>query len=298
MYPPSVEYIRATSLEHATALLEEHGHRAHLLAGGQSLVPLLKFRLAVPEVIIDISQIPVDEPISEYDDRISGDALATHDTFHSAEALTRFDVLQDAIPQLADPQVRNLGTIGGSLAEADPSGDWGPLLFLLDGDIELLSQTGSRTVSPSGFFQGPFQTALSRQEIISSVTIPVPSCSHGGAYLKLKQRQGVYATASVGVHVELNRDYTCRALRITASAIQSTYALIDYTEQVSDQELTNERVGDIAAVFAESLEPVGDTRGSVSFKRNLCQRLCERAVRAADKRARGEVVTPNLMEAA
>lgn len=298
MYPPSVEYIQASSLEHALSLLHEHGDRAHILAGGQSLVPLLKFRVAVPDVIIDISQIPVDNPITMDDEEISCHALATHDTLHSATALSSFEVLQDALPQLADPQVRNLGTIGGSLAEADPSGDWGPLVFLLDGTIDVRSATRTRTIPPSRFFQGPYQPVLGEQEIITNITIPVPSRPHGGTYLKLKQRQGTYATASIGAQVELHQDNSCRALRISASAIQPTYALFDYSDEVNDQELTKDLVTDIADVFAASLEPIADTRGSVSFKRNLCRKLCERAVRVADARARGQTVTPDLMEVA
>ncbi len=298
MYPPSVEYMQATSLEHACTLLEEYGDRAHLLAGGQSLVPLLKFRVAVPDIVIDISQIPVDEPITHDDEEISCHALATHDTIHSADKLSSFDVLQDGLPQLADPQVRNLGTIGGSLAEADPSGDWGPLLFLLDGTIELLSPTGARTVSPTEFFRGPFQTMLDKQEIITTVTIPVPSGGHGGAYLKLKQRQGTYATASVGAQVELHEDETCHELRVTASAIQPSYVLTDYSERVSGEKLTNDLVREIAELFATTLEPVANTHGSISFKRNLCQKLCERAMRVADERARGNTVSPDLMEVA
>lgn len=298
MYPPSVEYIQADSLDHAISLLEEFNDDAHLLAGGQSLVPLLKFRLAVPDVIIDISQIPVDSPVTKNDEEIMCHALATHDTIHSSDELASFDVLRDALPQLADPQVRNMGTIGGSLAEADPSGDWGPLLFLMDGVIDTKSPGETREIQPAVFFTGPFQTKLDDEEMITGVRIPIPTGNTGGAYLKLKRRQGVYATASVGAHLELKEDMTIRVLRLTASAIQSSYACVDFSETLQDKELSEDRVQDIAQTFAQSLDPVDDTRGSRSFKRNLCRNLGERAVTIAVKRAHGESVSPDVMEVA
>lgn len=298
MYPPSVEYIQADSLDHAISLLEEFNDSAHLLAGGQSLVPLLKFRLAIPDVIIDISQIPVDSPITKNDEEIKCHALATHDTVHSSDELGTFDVLRDALPQLADPQVRNMGTIGGSLAEADPSGDWGPLLFLMGGVIDTQSPGETREIQPSVFFNGPFQTKLDDNEMITGVRIPIPTGNPGGAYMKLKRRQGVYATASVGAHLELKEDMTIRVLRLTASAIQSSYACADFSETLQDKALSEDRVQEITQTFAQSLEPVDDTRGSASFKRNLCKKLGERAVTIAVKRAQGESVSPDIMEVA
>lgn len=299
MYPASVKFTRANSLEEAATLLDEHGPNAQLLAGGQSLVPLMKFRLAVPDVIIDISHLSPAQPIATTEETVTIHALTTHRDVGDAPAvIDRFDVVADAIPQLADPQVRNMGTVGGAVAEADPSGDWGPLLLATDGTITTISPDGRREIPARDLYTGPFQTTLEQAEVIESVTLPVPTARSGGAYLKVKRRQGVYATATVGVHLELDDDHRCTAIEVACTAIEPTYTTPDVTDYLLGNRLTDDHLNRAANALATDLNPVTDTHGSGAFKRNLAAKLFERAARTADQRARGHDVTADPMEAA
>lgn len=299
MYPESVRYLRAESLPEAVELLEDHGPDARLLAGGQSLVPLMKFRLAVPDVVVDISHITPDVSIQCDGNSALIHALATHREIGEHDALiSTFNIISDAIPLLADPQVRTMGTIGGALAEADPSGDWGPLLLATNGSINTISPTGTRSIHASELFTGPFQTDLGAAEIIESIEIPMPTSPAGGAYLKVKRRQGVYATATVGVHVELDDDERCSSVGVACSAVEPTYANPEVGDVFVGNRLTNDRIDQAAARLRETLEPVDDSHASPRFKRNVCGKLLARGLRAADQRARGQDVSVDPMGAA
>jgi carbon-monoxide dehydrogenase medium subunit len=297
MYPESVESIRAESLSEAARLLREHGPRARLLAGGQSLIPLLKFRLAVPDVLVDISHLSPDESVRFEDDSVHLHALTTHREAGEHERLTEtFDVVGDAIPQLADPQVRNMGTVGGSLAEADPAGDWGPLVLVADGVVHVANADGERTTPASEFFVGPFETALEPDEVVTGVSLDRPTAAKsGGAYLKVKRRQGVYAVAGVGVRVGLNEGDECVSISVACNAVEPTYATPDVTDVFLGERIDDESVTAGADRIESELDPVADTHGSADYKRNLCTRLFERAARAARDRALGHAVDPDPM---
>lgn len=297
MYPASVESVRAESLAEAAMLLREHGPRARLLAGGQSLIPLLKFRLAVPDVLVDISHLTPEEGVRFDDDAVHLHALTTHSEAGDHERLTgTFDVIADAIPQLADPQVRNMGTVGGSLAEADPAGDWGPLVLAADGVVHAADADGERTVPADEFFVGPFETALAPDEVLTGVSLPRPTAAkHGGAYLKVKRRQGVYAVAGVGVRVGLNDADECVSISVACNAVEPTYATPDVADVFLGERIDEDRIAAGADRIAATLDPVADTHGSADYKRNLCTRLFERAARAARDRALGHAVDPDPM---
>lgn len=299
MYPESVRYRRAQSLAEAVELLEAHGPDARLLAGGQSLVPLMKFRLAVPDVLVDISHISPDVPVQYDGDTARIHALATHREIGEHDGLvSTFDIIGDAIPLLADPQVRTMGTIGGALAEADPSGDWGPLLIATNGTVNTISPTGTRSIPASALFTGPFQTDLGPAEIIESIEIPIPESTAGGAYLKVKRRQGVYATATVGVHVEFDDDERCTAIGVACSAVEPTYANPKVGDVFDGNRITKDRIDQAARLLTETLDPVGDSHASAGFKRNVCGKLFTRGLRAADRRAWGQDGSVDPMGAA
>lgn len=288
MYPESVRYRRARSVPEAVDLLEAYSPDARLLAGGQSLVPLMKFRLAVPDVVIDISHITPEHPIRETEDSVKIHALTTHRAVGDHDGVgTRFDVIRDAIPQLADPQVRNMGTVGGAIAEADPSGDWGPLLLATDGWVNTISPDGERSIPANKLFTGPFQTVLAPAEVIESIELPVPPSPSGGAYLKVKRRQGVYATASVGVQLTLEDTGRCASITAACSAVDATYTTPDLEGVFAGERLTSTRIDRGANIVAAALDPVVDSHGSAGFKRNLCATLFKRATRAAEARAMG-----------
>lgn len=296
MYPESVRFVRAASLSEAADLLREHGPGARVLAGGQSLVPLMKLRLAVPDVLVDVSHLVPDAIVEVGADAVTIHALATHRAAGDADVLTdAFDVVADAIPQLADPQVRNVGTVGGALAEADPSGDWGPMLLATGGTVHTVAPDGHREIPAAELFTGPFETALEPAEVIEAVELPLPDGPCGGAYLKVKRRQGVYATASVGVHLELDEEGRCASIGVACAAVEPTYTHPDLSDLFVGQRIDDGLLERGADELTDGLEPAADSHGSAVFKRNLCARLFERAVRAADGRARGRDVAADPM---
>lgn len=296
MFPKSCEYIPAESLEDASELLDRYGDGAILLAGGQSLIPMMKLRLASPKVIVDLSHIEADE-IDVNEERIRLPALVTHADAVNHEGVTEhFDIIADAVPQIADPQVRNMGTVGGSLAQADPSGDWGPLVLATGGEISTVSaSSGGRTIPVSEFFGGTLETCLERDEVIESVSLPIPEGDAGGAYLKIKRRQGVYAVVSVGVHLTLEDDVVGSAGVVFNSIGQRYFNPSDVEERLEGERITDELVAEAMDMLDDEIEAIDDIRGSAEFKQNACRTLFERALGIAVERARGNEVENDPM---
>ena len=292
MFPKDTDIVRAASLADAAELLRDHGPGAELLAGGQSLVPMMKLRVAAPDVLVDISHLSAGE-IRFEDDLLVLPALTTHaETVAHPRLVDTFDVVADAIPQIADPQVRNMGTVGGSLAQADPSGDWGPVVMILDGTIHTVSPDGDRAVPVDEFYEGPFATALADDEVVDRVTLPLPDSDTetGGAYLKIKRRQGVYATASVGVRVSMDGE-TCVEAGVAVNSVGPTYYHpTDLERQLEGEALTDERIRRASDDLVDDLDVIADTRGSEQYKRDVVRSLFKRAAKTARQRAGGEEV--------
>lgn len=291
MFPARCEFIHATSLDHATRLLAEHGDKARVLAGGQSLIPLMKFRLAQPDILIDISGIAPD-PIRLTESTATIHALTTHATIEHHEELTRrFDLIADGIPQLADPQVRNLGTIGGGLAHADPSNDWGPMLTAMDATIATVSPDGPREYPVREFFDAPFAPILDHAELIQSISIPVPDQKSGGAYVKATRRHGVYGIATAGAQVTLDADGICTSFGFCCADDVSTYVSPqNCISQLEGTSLHDTDIAEAAEIIKQAANPVGDSRGSAEYKRSLCGELFTRAVTVARERATGATI--------
>lgn len=297
MFPKDTEVVRADSLADAADLLREHGPDAQLLAGGQSLVPMMKFRLSAPPTLIDISAIS-SPGIRIEDDRAVLPALTTHAEAIEHDALTdEFDLVDDAIPQIADPQVRNMGTVGGSLGQADPSGDWGPVTMALSGTIHTISPDGGRELDADDLFDGPLSTTLDDDELIERVTLPLPDSAHdvGGAYLKVKRRQGVYATASVGVHLELRNDEVAEIGVVVNSVGPDYHHDTEVEAALTGEELTDERIKDAADLLLSNIDILADTRGSTAYKRDIVRALFKRAAKTAQDRANGQEVEADPM---
>ncbi|MFB6097067.1 MAG: xanthine dehydrogenase family protein subunit M [Haloferacaceae archaeon] len=292
MFPKDTEVLRADSLGHAAELLREHGPDARVLAGGQSLVPMMKFRLAAPPTLIDVSSIP-SPGVRLEDDRAVLPALTTHAEAIDHDELTdTFDLVDDAIPQIADPQVRNMGTVGGSLGQADPSGDWGPVCMALSGRIHTVSPDGERDLSADDLFDGTLSTTLANDELIERVTLPLPDPAHevGGAYLKVKRRQGVYATASVGVHLVFDGDEVVDAGAVVNSVGPDYHHDTEVEAALEGSVLTDERIREAADLLLSNLEVLADTRGSETYKRDVVRALFKRAAKTAQDRAQGQDV--------
>src|SRR3989442_3689567 len=223
MLPAQFEYHAPRTIDEALDLLDQFGDEGKVLAGGQSLIPLLKLRFASPGHLVDINKINELDFIEERDGTLRIGRLFRHKAAERSSLLaSRYQVMADAAPQIADPIIRNRGTIAGSVAHADPSGDWGAVLLALDADLVLRSKSGSRTVKARDFFNGPFSTALQPTEILSEIRIPASRSQTGGSYLKLERKVGDFATVAVAVHLQMDNGKVGSAgIRLTAVGPQN-----------------------------------------------------------------------------
>jgi len=288
MKPPRFQYCAPDMLDEALALLDQCKEDAKVLAGGQSLIPLLKLRFASPGHLVDINRIKDLDFLEERDGTLRIGPLFRHKAAeHSGLLASRYQVMADAAPQIADPIIRNRGTIAGSVAHADPSGDWGTVLLAMDADLVLRSKRGSRTVKARDFFSGPFSTALQPNEILSEIRIAAAKAQTGGAYLKLERKVGDFATVAVAVHLQMD-DGIVRAAGIGLTAVGPQNIKAERAEAaLRGASLDETSIKAAAALAAEAAEPRADQRGSVEYKRNVVRVFTERGLKRAYERARG-----------
>ena len=282
MYPGRFAYFAPRSLEEALSTLDRYGDEARVLAGGQSLIPLMKLRLAEPAALVDVNRVEGLDGLSEAEGYLRIGALARHRTCERSELLRRrYRVLADTAPLVSDPIVRNLGTVGGSLAHADPQGDWGSALLAAGAEAVARSSVGSRSIPLAEFFQGPFTTALEPNEILESVRVPAPPGRSGGAYLKLERKVGDFATVGVAVHLSFDDGVVGRA-GIALTAVGPTNLTAPAAERaLAGAELTDEAIAEAARLAAEAADPRDDLRGSADYKRGVVRVFTERALRRA-----------------
>jgi aerobic carbon-monoxide dehydrogenase medium subunit len=284
--PAPFEYARVSSVDEAIALLERLGPEARLVAGGHSLLPMMKLRLATPEHLIDINPLESElSYISEHDGEIRIGALTRHRDILESELLARhLPILRDAEELIADPPVRNRGTIGGALCRADPSEDLSAVTAALGGVAVIRGHDGERVVDMTEFHQGPYETAVGDAEMLVEVRIPLRE--HGGsAYEKVKRRTGDWATAAAGAALWLEgRDVAAAGIALSAvnpSSVRSARA----EQALVGRPPSEEAFAEAAALAAEDCEPIGDLRGPADYKRHLARELTHRALRRAAERA-------------
>ncbi len=282
MYPARFEYLAPSTVEEAVTLLERFEDEGKVLAGGQSLIPLMKLRFAMPRALVDINRIDGLDGLREEDGYLEIGALVRHKTCERSELLKgRYGVLGDAAPQISDPIVRNLGTVAGSLAHADPQGDWGSALLAAGAQVQAQGPGGTRTIALEELFQGPFTTALEPAEIITSVRVPDPGPRAGGTYLKLERKVGDYATVGVAVHVSFENGKVGRAgIALTGVGPRNLRAA-EAEQALAGVELDDEAIGEAARLAAAASEPRDDVRGSADYKRNVVRIYTERGLRTA-----------------
>src|ERR1700738_4404974 len=204
MFPAAFDYRSTSTLDEALGVLAERGDDAKVRAGGQSLIPLLKLRFSQPALIVDIGRVPGLNGIKRDDGHVQIGALARHvDIERSKELAKLVPLMVEAVHWIADPLVRNRGTLVGSVCHADPSGDWGSIMLALNAELIAQSASGERVIPLDGFFVGPFTTTLRADEVATAIRIPLPSGAAGGSYHKLERKVGDFATVAVSVHVEL-----------------------------------------------------------------------------------------------
>ncbi len=286
MIPARFEYFAPTSLDETLSLLSQHGPDAKLLAGGQSLIPLMKLRLASPAYIVDITRIPGLSYIREADGFLRIGALSREADVEASDLIRgKYPIIFDTAAVIADPLVRNLATIGGNLAHGDPANDHPATMLALGAEVVARGPGGERTVPLADFFKGIFTTALNDNEILTEVRIPTPPAGSGGAYFKVERKVGDFATAGVATFVVL-RNGVCERAGIGLTNVGPMPIKASRAEEfLRDKRLDEEAIRQAAQLAAQESQPTADLRGSVEYKRDLVRVLTIRALRRALERA-------------
>jgi carbon-monoxide dehydrogenase medium subunit len=288
MIPATFDYVRPADLDEALKILTEREGEAKLLAGGYSLIPLLKLRLAAPGLLVDLRDVGGLDAIVETDDEVRIGARATHRQIHENPIVVdHMPLLHDASGGIGDPQVRNSGTIGGSCAHADPSSDWPAVLLATQASLVCRSATGERVIPAREFFIDTFTTAIEPTEVLTEVRIPRRPRGSGGAYRKLERRVGDFATVGAAVIVRLAADGRIERAGIGLTAVApSPFAATDAEAVLAGQAPSEDiyrAAGDAAAAQSS---PGDDSHGPADYKRAMVSEMVVRALRVAVDRAR------------
>ena len=282
MYPPRFDYLAPTSVEEVVEVLGERAGDAKVMAGGQSLIPVLKLRIASVGTIVDLNRVTGLDGIEEAEGALRIGALVRHAQAERSPRLTkRYGLLGETARLVADPLVRNRGTVCGSLAHADPQGDWGSALLAARASVVVRGAGGERTIPVEEVALGPFMTTLAPDEVITEVRVPDPGARTGGSYLKLERKVGDFATAAVGVQVTLDNGRVGQ-VGIGLTGVGPTNVRASAAEDaLRGNEPTDEAIREAAALAASAAEPQSDHRGTADYKRNLVRVFCERGLRTA-----------------
>ena len=288
MIPGQFEYHAPSTLDEALALLAEHGSDARVLAGGQSLIPLMKLRLASPAVLIDLNGVDSLSGIEEADGQLRIGAMTRHSALERSELIgSRYPLIADAAAVIADPLVRNRGTTGGSLAHADPAGDLGSVMTALGAEVVVNGPGGERTLPIDELLLGPFMTTLEEGEILTEVRVPQPAERSGGAYEKLERKVGDFATAAVAVQLTRENGH-CASIGIGLTAVgPTTIRASEAEDALRGGSLDEAALRAAAELAAAASDPAADLRGSEEYKRDMVRVLTLRALRRAVERAGG-----------
>jgi carbon-monoxide dehydrogenase medium subunit len=287
MFPSRFDFVAATTVDEAVAAKSEGGDDARILAGGQSLLPMMKIRLANPATLVDINNIPGLDGIERHNGHLKVGALARHADL-AASNLT-FGVVASAAPWISDPLVRNRGTLCGSVAHCDPEGDWNSVLLATGADVIARGPKGERTIAIDDFVQGLFSNALEDDEMVTEVRIHVPPPNSGGAYLKLERKIGDYATVAVAAHVELAGDGTIsKAGVVLTSVAPSNLKVIAAEAALLGQAPSDDLFAAAGELAAQASEPRDDVRGTATWKRQVVRTFTRRALATATAQAQGK----------
>src|SRR6202158_2661323 len=290
MYPRAFTYHRAGSLREAVTVLSQLGGGAKLLAGGQSLIPLMKLRFANPVHLVDLNFISGTSYVREQDGALHFGPLTRHAEIEKSASAARVPILLDCAAGIADVQVRNRGTIGGSLAEADPSGDWANALITLETTVHCLGSDGPRTIHLKDFIKDAYTTALAHNELVTEVEVKVPPEGSGGAYVAFKRSAPVYPSASAAVQLTMAGD-VCQDAAVALGCVGLTAIRATEAETaLRGKSLDYKTIATAAEAARAAADPQPDMRGSAEYKRQLVVALVKRAILIAARRARGEQV--------
>jgi carbon-monoxide dehydrogenase medium subunit len=287
MIPPSFDYVAPKTLPEAIAALGQEN--AKVLAGGQSLIPLMRFRLASPAVLVDINRVEGLSYIKEEGGWLKIGSMTRESAVDQSPLVNeKYSLLADTVKVLSDPVVRNLGTVGGNLANGDPGNDHPATMLAYGAEVVAVGPKGERVIPITSFFKGLYESDLAPNEILTEVRVPAPRPHSGGAYLKLERKVGDFATAAVAAQVELDAkgNFVSVGIGLTnvgLTAIKATAA----EDFLKGKAASDENIKEAAKLAAEAAQPVADVRGSEEYKRSLVKTYTVRALRLAVQRAKG-----------
>jgi carbon-monoxide dehydrogenase medium subunit len=293
MIPAAFAYERASTVEEALGLLQDHGADAKVIAGGQSLLPLMKLRLARPDRLIDIGRIDSLRGVRRLPDgRLAIGALTTYAQLLGERSVIGLALMADALPRIADVQVRNRGTIGGAIAHADPAADMPAVLLALDAEVVARSaDRGERTIPVADFFEGAFSTALAPDELITEIRVPAPSGSYGSAYRMLEQRASGFAIAGVAVVVGRtgsgsgDGDGTVDDVRVAVTGVgDKPYRAMAVENALRGTKLGSAAIGSAAASITDGVSVQGDIHADVAYRTAMAGVMARCALEAARDR--------------
>ena len=282
MIPPQFEYFAPETLDEAISLLEDHGPEATVLAGGQSLIPLMKLQLALPAYVVDINRIAGLADITDDDCCLRIGSLTRESDLDRSEAVqTKYPILHDTTSVIADPLVRNMATVGGNLAHGDPANDHPATMLALGAEVIAVGSGGERVIPVSDFFEGPLATALEQGEILTEIRVPAQPEGSGGAYLKLERKVGDYATAGVAAVITVS-DGVCQQAAIGLTNAGPIPVKASSAESfLVGKKLDDETIREAARLASEEAQPSADLRGSEEYKRDMVRVIAGRALRMA-----------------
>ena len=286
MIPPSFEYLRPNTIPEAIAMLQQHGDAAKILSGGQSLIPMMKLRLARPAILIDINRISGLSHIKEEGGYLKiGGLTREAELEFSPLVRSKYPILADTTHVIADPQVRNLATVGGNLAHGDPANDHPATMIALGAQVVANGPKGERVIPIDNFFVSLFATALKPDEILTEIRVPVPPPRSAGAYLKLERKVGDFATAAVAVQVTLDENGACQKVGMGLTNVGATPVKARKAEDfLRGKKLDDAAIAQAAQLAADQAEPSADLRGPVEYKKGLVKELAKRALRLTRER--------------
>lgn len=288
MIPAAFDYHHPSDIDEVLALLDEHGWEAKILAGGQSLIPAMRFRLAEPGTVVDVNGLAELERFEESDGFLHIGPMVRHATIAGSDLVRdRYPLLSDAAEVIADPLVRNRGTVGGSLVHADPAGDWGSVMLAYRAELTVRRAGGERTLPIDELFLTTFVTSLEPNELVTGIRIPAASDGEGGAYEKLERKVGDFATVGVATQITLADDGKVSAAGIGLTAVGATSLRAAAAEgELLGSGAEAAAIEAAAVKAAEASSPTADTRGSEEYKRDMVRVLTGRALRRSVDRAR------------
>ena len=288
MIPPSFEYLCPETIPEAIALLQQHGDAAKILSGGQSLIPMMKVRLARPEYLIDINRIAGLQYIKEEGGFLKIGGLTREADLEASDLIrSRYPIILDTAALIADPQVRNMATVGGNLAHGDPANDHPATMLALGAEIVAVGPRGERIIAVTDFFLSVLTTALAHDEILTEIRIPALVPGSGGAYFKLERKVGDFATVGVAAQITLDGAGVCHAAGIGLTNAGPTPIKARRAEEcLLGKPIDEEQIRQAAQLASEQAQPSSDLRGPAEYKSSMVKELTKRALARARDRAR------------